>query len=195
MSYYPETPVPQYPLIISPRWRTTINSMDTGVEERTKKWVFAQYDVVVQYNALSSTDVKTIWDFYMAREGAYEAFYIYDLSLIAGMNKTHTKQYVGTGDGSTVTWSLPGRSLSSQIVSANNVVVDSGDYTITPTTGGTVPDSITFDTAPDTGDIITITFSGYLRIRCRFAEDSMPFELFTTTLTNVGVSLKGLAPL
>jgi len=99
MATFPEDPKPVYPLVVTPVWNTIISQTGTGKEQRLQKSLFAVYDVTVKYYGLSSADAKTLWEFYMARKGAFEAFYIYDLALLAGVSFVHTGMYAGVGDG------------------------------------------------------------------------------------------------
>jgi uncharacterized protein (TIGR02217 family) len=193
MATFPEDPIPDYPLIISPRFKTVSTGFDSGREERTRLWLFPKYDVQVPYTELSSTDAQTLWNFFLARSGSYEAFYIYDLSLLAGVTKSHVGQYVGTGDGSTVTFDLPGRSTSSQTIYANGSTESSSDYTLSYGGGASSADQVTFDSAPAAGAVITADFSGYLRMRVKFAQDTISQELFAYNLFNFGIQLTGLA--
>ena len=194
MATFPESPVPNYPLTISQRWKTIVTGMDSGYEERTAKWLFSKYDVNVNYDTLSATEAQTLWNFYSARKGSYEAFYIYDLSLIALITKAHVDQYIGTGDGTTEVFDIPGRSTSSQTIYADSVEQTlTTDYVILVGGGTSSSDRVDFVTPPDTGTIITADFSGYLRMRVRFAQDNMSYELFTTTLFKTGLEMKGLA--
>jgi len=194
MATFPETPVPFYPLTVGQRWKTIVTGMDSGYEERTAKWLFPKYDVTVKYGAISATNAQILWNFYLARKGSYEAFYIYDLSLLKLITKSHVDQYIGTGDGTTEVFDIPGRSTSSQ-----SIYLDSVEQTLTTnyvilTGGGTSSsDRVDFVTPPVTGTIITCDFSGYLRMRVRFAEDQMSQDLFFASLYSSGLSMKGLA--
>ena len=194
MSTYPETPKPAYPLIITPRFRTIVSGMDSGVEERTSKWLFAKYDVTVQYKALTATNAQTIWNFYIARKGSAEAFYIYDLSLLASITKVHEDQYIATADGTTLIYDIPGRSTSSQVIYSDGIVVSASLYSILTAGGVSSSDRVSFTAAPAEGAVITCDFAGYLRIRARFKDDMLSYELFTTNLFNLGAELTGLAP-
>ena len=193
MATFPESPAPVYPLTISPRFSTIVTGMDSGLEERTAKWLFPKYDITVRYQALSSTDAQILWNFYLARKGSYEAFYIYDLSLMALVTKAHVDQYVATGDGTTDTWDIPGRSTSSHTIYIDGTEINAANYSILTGGGASSADRIEFDTAPVLGEIVTVDFSGYLRIRARFAQDQMSSELFATSLFNIGLELRGLA--
>ncbi len=194
MATYPEAPAPVYPLIIEPEFKTLISGFDGGGEQRRQKQLFAKYNVTVQYDALSAADAQTIYDFYMARKGSYEAFYIYDLALLASISTDHTGLYCGTGDASTEVFDIPGRSTSSQVVYVDGVEQTvTTDYVILTGGGESSADRIDFVSAPAAGEVITVDFTGYLRIRARFAEDSLPKELFMTNLFRYGLKLKGLS--
>lgn len=193
MATFPESPKPIYPLVITPRFKTIVSGMDSGAEERTAKWAFPKYDVTVKYEALSAVDAQILWNFFLARKGSAEAFYIYDLSLLASVSKSHEDQYVGTGDGSTTTFDIPGRSTSSHDIYIDGVEESDSNYSILTGGGVSSSDRVQFTSAPSSGEIITADFAGYLRIRARFAQDVMSSEMFMTVLFNMGLELKGLA--
>ena len=195
MATWPESsPTPNYPLILTPRFNTRITTFESGKEQRTARWLFPKYDVVVQYDVISASEAQTLWQFFCARRGAQEAFYIYDLSSLASVTKQHLTQYCGTGDGTTTTFDLPGKSTSSHIIYSDGSAEDSEDYTILSGSGTSSSDRVEYDTAPDEGTVVTATFHGYLRIRVRFEEDTLSQELFTTNLFRYNaIALKGLA--
>jgi hypothetical protein len=197
MATFPESdPTPNYPLILSPRFNTVISDMDSGAEERTSKWLFPKYDVGVKYSGISAADAQTLWNFFLARRGAYEAFYIYDLALLASVTKSHVKQYVGTATETGVQYhDIPGRSTSGHAVYVNGVEMEQSGNWIQFTGGGTSDsDRLCFNNGVlAVGDVITVSFSGYLRIRARFAQDFINQELFTNTLYRQGLEMKGLA--
>jgi len=195
MATFPEDPKPIYPLIVTPKWRTLISTAGTGKEQRRGKALFAVYDVTVQYKALSATGCKTLWEFYMARKGAYEAFYIYDLALLAEVAFNHDTLYCGTGDGTTDIFDIPGRSTSSQTIYVDGVEQSTpADYSILTGGGESNSDRVDFVSAPASGSIITCDFTGYLRIRARFLYDELSRELFLRNLFQYGIELKGLKP-
>jgi len=195
MATYPETPRPIYPLTVTPVWKTLISLQGTGKEQRRQKSLFPVYDVIINYHALSAADAKTLWEFYMARKGAYEAFYIYDLALLADVSFNHTDQYCGTGDAATDTFDLPGRSTSSQVIYIDGATQSTpGDYSILTGGGVSNSDRVQFTSAPAEGAIITCDFAGFLRIRARFKEDRLDRDLFLTKLFRYGIELKGLKP-
>lgn len=194
MATWPESsPAPRYPLTVEPEFNTLISNYDGGGEQRRQKLMYPKYNVVIKYNAITWAEAKTLWEFYLARDGAYEAFYIYDLVLLVSHSFTHTDQYCGTGDGVTDVYDIPGRNTSSRAV-----YVDGGDETgnVSFLVGGGTSNSdrIDFNTAPPEGGIITADFTGYLRMRVRFEQDKLPRESFITNLYNYGIKLKGLSP-
>ena len=194
MATFPESPIPNYPLTVTPRWDTVVSRMDGGAEQRRQKTFFPRYDVQVKYTGLNNADLQILWAFYMARKGRLEAFYIYDLALLASEAFAHSAQFVGYGDGSTTTFDLPGRSTSSQTIykdaSAQTLTTH---YTISIGTGDSSADQVVFVTAPTAGEVITADFAGFLRMRVRFAEDQLSRELFMTTLYNLGLQLTGVS--
>lgn len=194
MATFPESPIPIYPLIVTPRFKTGFSGMESGKEERTAVWLFPKYDVQVRYTGLSNSDAMTLWQFFIDRRGAHEAFYIYDLSLLASVTKPHEGQYVGTGDGSTTTFDIPGRSTSSHDIYINGIEESESNYSILTGGGASAADRVEFDTAPDEGAVITVDFYGYLRIRSRFQQDRLDQEMFMTNLFQYGgIKLEGLA--
>lgn len=196
MAKFPESPKPIYPLVITPRWRTLISDIEGGGEQRKQKRQFAVYDVTVRYRSLSESQMQTIYDFYMARKGALEAFHIYDLALLSNIAPNHSGLYCGTGDGTTEVFDIPGRSTSSQVIYKNGIEQTlTTDYTISSGTGSDGSDQVDFVTAPAAGDIISCDFTGFLRIRARFAEDKLDRELFRYLAFNFGISLTGVDPI
>jgi hypothetical protein len=189
MATYPSDPAPIYPVNIAPEYRTIVSGDDDGGEQRRKKWAFPKYSTSLKYSqALSATELQTLWDFYHARCGMYEAFYCYDWD-----SKDHAGQYCGQGDGSTTIFDIPVKSRTGTPTIYVAGVVDAG---VTILTGGGASDSdrVQLSTAPADGALITADFTGLLRFRCRFKDDSMSFERFSAVLFSTGVALKGLKP-
>lgn len=194
MATWPESsPTPRYPLAVTIRFNTLISSFDGGGEQRRQKLLYPQYDTVIKYDTITKTEAQTLYNFYIARQGSYEAFYIYDLSLLLLHTFVHTNQYMGTGDGSTTIFDIPGRSTSSQTIYTDGADATS-DGSILTGGGASSSDRFTFNTAPIIGMIITCDFAGYLRMRVRFQDDKLTRENFICGLYNMGTKLKGVAP-
>ena len=207
-------------LSITPIWTTIITQSDGITEQRKAKQLFPKYDVKLSYpNGISPADIKIIYAFYMARKGAYGAFYIYDRE-----PDEHVSQFVGWGDGVTSTFDIPGITTSEQKIYIDGVEISSNNYTIL--TGGGVENSdrvsfgasggsllletggklllesggdmllegISSGSPPISGQLITCTFTGYLRMRVRFKEDKLSKETLTHLLYRGGeIEFKGLS--
>jgi hypothetical protein len=170
--------------------------------------------VTLTYTVLSLANMQILWNFYQARKGTFEPFYFYSLE-----STEWESCYIGIGDGTTVTFDLPGKSTSNVIIYQDGVELRSAgtmdiiledeeslsaedgdtiiregpeDYTLHIGGGAASADRITFATAPAENDLLTCDFTGYLRIRCRFQEE-LSRSAFTAALYKTGIKLKGLA--
>lgn len=193
MAVFPESPLPIYPVIFEPEWGNLVSEFDCGAEQRRQTWTFPKYNVSLQYNALSATNQQILWAFYMARKGTNEAFYFFDPAPPMGIYTSYLRQYVGVGTGAQATFDLPGKSTSIRTLYVNGGVVVAGFSYLTGGGEGSA-DRVQFDVAPAAGYVITVDFTGQLRIRCRFAADKLSREWFMTVLFNYGIQLKGLNP-
>lgn len=192
MAVWPESnPTPQYPLIVTPEWQTAIVDLGDAKEQRRTHWLFPKFNIIVNYGVVKQAEAETLWQFFMARRGAYESFYIYDLSLIVNMSFTQTTPlYVATADGTTNTYDLPGRSTSAQTTYLDGVADGSATYLVGGGDGGA--DRVTWASPPDAGAVISAKFTGYARYKVRFEQDTLNRDLFTTNLFRYGaISLKG----
>jgi len=159
---------------------------ESGSEQRRQKWTYPRRNPRVVYDKKKLEDIKTLWEFYIARGGAYEAFnFFYPYS------SSYEDEYVGTGDGSTTSFNLPCRNGSSFTVKLDGVTQSSG-YSISSGGGADGADLLTFTSAPGSGEIITIDFTGNLKIRAVFADDNMDFDVFYRFLATTGLQLRGL---
>jgi len=194
MATFPESPAPIYPLLVTPVFNTRIAETDGGQEQRRQKLSFPKFDVTAKYSHLTASEFQTLWDFYMARKGAYEAFYIYDLALLDSLSFSQSGLYAGTGDGATEVFDIPGRSTSAVTVYVDGVSKTlTTDYVLLTGGGASSADRIDFVAPPDAGEIITVDFTGYLRIRARFKADLLSRSMFKYLLFSTGIELKGLA--
>jgi len=188
MAEYPVLPRGIDPVIVTPNWKTITSNADSSKEQRRQKWSFPKYDVQIKYGTITPrSSMQIIWDFYMARKGSAEAFYYY-----AKYSGSHNAQYVGYGDAADTIFDLPGKSTSSQAIYIDGVV-QVGGYSILTGGGAEASDRVEFVAAPADGELITCDFNGFLRIRCRFAEDKLSEEYFYQTCYTTGIKLKGLS--
>ena len=188
MATFPTTPKSNYPFSVEQEWKTIITSMDSGTEDRKAKWAFPKYNITMTFRTLSQANIKILWDFYQARKGPYEDFYLYN-----PLSEVHVNLYVGTGDAVTEIFDIPGASTSAQSIYVNGALQTiTIDYVILVGGGVSSSDRVDFVVAPDSGEVITIDFTGYQRFRVRFAEDIMTKEGFNRALFTTGLKFKGL---
>lgn len=193
MATWPESdPTPVYPLIVTPVWKTNIVPLGGAKEQRRKAWVCPKFNVQVNYKSISASEAETLWQFFMARAGRYEAFYIYDLALLASVSFSQaTPLYCATADGTTTIYDIPGRATSDQTICVDGV--EDGSASILTGGGDGASDRASWAAAPAEGAIISATFTGYLRMRVRFAQDALDRELFLRNLFNyLSISLTGV---
>jgi hypothetical protein len=193
----------QYPALLSspgPTWgfrqrietktlRTEFN--DVGAESRKQIWLYPRRHFELQYNYLDEADAQTLWEFYIARNGQYNAFrIIYPWSL------TYSGEYVGTGDGSTTSFNLPSNQATARTLyvdsSSQSESSSPADWTFTSEGGTDGADLCEFASAPASGTRITFDFTGYLVIRAVFREDTMDMQTFVDRATSVGLKIRGL---
>lgn len=188
MATFPESsPAPVHPFEIMPRFRTLVSELDSGNEQRRSKQEFPVYDVSAKYDkALDKLSMDTLYAFYLARKGRYEGFYIYDLADVHNQTTTiYTDQYVGTGDGTTVTWDIPARSTSSQTLYVNGV--EDGTASFLSGGGESNSDRVTPSSVPALGDVLSVDFTGILRMYVRFELDKgLTRQLFEQVLYRAG---------
>ena len=187
MAAYPDySAVPQHePYEEEIQFKTLISQFDDqGQEQRKQKWLYPRRVVNVKHLYVTKTQARTVWEFYKARGGSYEAFNYFVPDATA-----YTGEYVGTGDGVTTSFNLPCKDISSRTVYINGSPVGA---TIATAAGADGADLIRFGSAPSAAERITISFTGRLKIHCRFAEDQMSFETLYNRMVSSGVKLQGL---
>jgi hypothetical protein len=99
--------------------------------------------------------------------------------------------YVGIGNGTTTIFDLPGKTTSAQSIYLDGAL-QGGGYSILVGGGTENADRVSFTSAPSANQIITVDFTGTLRLKCRFKEDSMSKTGFTKALYSTGIELVGL---
>lgn len=188
MAVFPATPLPIFPYTLKQRWNTIITKLDGQNEQRMQKALYPQYDVTLTFDVMSKSEFKTLWDFYHARRGRFEKFWFYTYE-----TDEWPVHYVGTGDGETTIFDLPGKVTSSRTLYVDDVEQTSGFSYLTGGGDGDA-DRVQFDSAPSAGEVVTASFTGYLRCPVRFDDDTMDRELFSAALYSTGLKCKGLRP-
>ena len=192
MALFPAYSTVEYgnPVIEEMQFKTLFSNFDNqGQERRKRKWLYPKRLITLQYSNISLTNGRTLFDFYIARSGSYDAFTFFKYE-----SEIHTGEYVGTGDASETVMNLPCKTSSSETVYLDGVEQTGGGthYTLGAGTGTDGADKITWEAAPASGERVTVDFTGYLKIKCRFKDDNMSFSTFMNTYRTVGIQLQGL---
>lgn len=190
MALFPEyDQIPYLPGVqITPRFYTSISSISGGQEKRRTKFTFPLYDLKVSYDMLTLENARILWQFYKDRKGSYGSFYFFLPYL-----DTYEGEYCGTGDGDAVSFDVPGKTVSDYAVYLDGEAQTEGvDYTLTQSAGVEQAAQLTFAVAPTTGLHITIDFTGYYRFKVRFADDTLPIDIFYQKLVKMGIDLVGV---
>jgi uncharacterized protein (TIGR02217 family) len=78
MATFPTSPQPLKLYRKQIQFSTNIVVFENGVEQRSQTWPTGKQGFTLQYDVLTQAEMQTLWDFYVARGGAYESFYFLD---------------------------------------------------------------------------------------------------------------------
>lgn len=185
------------PLGVSVGFKTLIQEYESGVLTRKQKRTYPRRNFNINYKTLSDptpANLLTIYQFFIARAGMLEDFIIFDRHT----DYSYIKEYIGTGDGSTVTWNLPSLNATSYALYIDNVEQDedsssgAGGYTFTAEGGDDGEDSLETLVPASEGARLTWSFTGQLKVRAIFGADEMSWEEFFVTITRLGIPIRGL---
>jgi len=193
MAVFPTDPVPSYEQVVKQKFRTVISLFDSGNEQRRAKWTAPRYDISLQFNALTLTEANTLWNFYSARQGSYEAFY-YFVGEADNKSYSLSSEYVATADGASSAFNLPCKHSTITAIYYNGSPQSTSAWSISSTNGANGEDILHTVGAPSSGAVITVSGDGHLKVRCRFANDEMSRSLFEYNLYKIGIELTGLGP-
>lgn len=189
MVVYPSTTLPQYPFEVVSEYKTLISTFETGAELAHQQWRFPKRSINLKYDILTAAEIKTLWDFYIARKGALVPFWFFDTYTTddSGNPASYTDEFVGRGDGATTVFDLPGKTTSARTMYLDGIAEAGVSYQSGTGDGGA--DQVTFNAAPASGKLITTDFTGHIRYKMRFAQDKMSKELFKARLYKTGIGL------
>jgi uncharacterized protein (TIGR02217 family) len=185
---FPSLPGLAWSVTKTPTFQTRIQRAVSGRELRALDYPYPLWQFTLVFDLLRDDpaagydELRTLMGFFMLCQGAYGTFLFQDPS-----DHQVIGQQIGIGNASTAVFqlqrtmgaALPGGGFPEPVVAPNVVTAvyldgitqSSGAYTVDPNTG-----LLTFDTAPESGLIITADYSYYFR--CRFIDDSYAFENF-----------------
>ena len=178
------------PVTKSIRTKTLISKYETdGEEKRRHKWLFHKWDVNLKYNNISKTEARTLWQFFVTHKGQATPFYFYDYS-----TSTYTKEFVAVISATTTAYNLPFKSGNSITLYRSSTTISSASYSI-DSSGASSASRVVFTSSglPAAGAYIKATFTGKLKVRARFKDETMSFETFYNRLVTTGLDLHGLA--
>jgi uncharacterized protein (TIGR02217 family) len=131
---------------------------------------------------VGNDELRTLMGFFLQQQGAYQPFLFDDPT-----DDQASAQAIGTGDGGTTVFqlvrtmgaALPAGGFAEPITAPNTVSTiyfdgmrqSASAYSVDPATG-----LITFTSPPPAGQLITVDFTYFFRVR--FADDSAEFENF-----------------
>lgn len=187
MSAFPSVS-PQNPTDETIEFKTIVSEFENDQESAKQKRLYPRRNLELQFVGLSVANARLIWNFFITQAGKLLPFnYFYPFP------NTYVKEYVGTGNDVTVLFNLPAKTSANYLVYLNNVLLtETTDYSVTIQGGADGADLLTMVVAPPSGQYLTFSFTGYLKVRCRFGEDTQSFETFFNRIVNTGLTFKGL---
>jgi uncharacterized protein (TIGR02217 family) len=180
----------QFPTNISygsqggPGYKTAIVESDAGDEQRISRWQDARREYDVRYGIRSRSDISTVLNFYMAREGAANGFRFKDWNDFSSATDhigtpTSTDCPIGTFTaGGSRTWQLQKRYVSGGTTKyraitkpvVGTIVVAINGVTTTAFTSDSTNGQVTLNSDPADGALITA--GCYFDVPVRFDESA-----------------------
>jgi hypothetical protein len=182
METFPTAVIPGYPYSIKATWKTRVTDFEGGKEQRRQVWAFPKRTVTIACPVITQDQMKVLWQFYQQCKGAYEVFWYIDK-----IKEYWYAEYVAVGDGAIEVFDIPGKECNQASI---KVYVDAEEllegWDFISGGGQAGADRISFDSGyiPELGQVVTVDFYGYLRLRVRFAEDKLERNIFALTLYN-----------
>ncbi|MCI4680171.1 DUF2460 domain-containing protein [Rhodoblastus acidophilus] len=181
---FPALPGQGWSVHKKPVFSTRVASHVSGREVRAGLYAHALYEFELTFNGLDSSgefaglqaqSLQILMGFFLTAQGRLNTFLYVDPT-----DSAATGQFIGTGDGSTTTFTL-GRAIGgyfepvSYVTAIFGVTVNgapASNYSFT------APNTITFAGAPIAGQ--AVAWTGTYAFQCRFLDDQMDFEEITS---------------
>jgi uncharacterized protein (TIGR02217 family) len=163
-------------------FKTLIDESETGHEVRDALIDAGLRQFKLSLKFRSEDSIKTIWDFYIARQGRKDDFLIKVLT-----DFSTTDEPIGVGDGTTTQFLLhnfPVDTTANHSAKLSGVLTSA--YVLSNDTANE-KSYITFTTAPTLGAVITISYEFYMRVR--FKDDQLTRQLVNYKLLHMGIDL------
>ena len=174
---------PEFGLQEDLEFSTLIFQADSGREKRRAKWSRPIRTLSCSLDNQSEAGVGLIWDFFKARRGKYDTFWVKFPTSYKVVGEA-----VDIGDGGQTVFNLdyfPVDTISIKVY-INGILQVSG-YSITNDLTNEVA-KITFLLAPANGVVITADYEYYIQVR--FDNDKLSKELVQFKLYNTSIKFK-----
>lgn len=191
MSVFPDI-MPSYDYNVQSAFHNLrLGPTDGDFTQRRRKRLTPLHKFTLQFNTLFAADIKTLYDFFIARYGGWDAFAFFDCD-----SKNWSALSIGTGDGATTSFNLQAKETSGRTVFINSVAQAEGtDYTFYSGQGTDGQDKITFASAPSNSAAITADLTGRRYYsNCIFTDDYMDRNLFEVRLYKTGLTIIEVSP-
>ncbi len=74
METFPASPPPSYVFTEKIGFKTLVSDFANGAEQRRNKWGQGKRSFTLTYDVLTAAETNTLYNFYVARKGPFEAF-------------------------------------------------------------------------------------------------------------------------
>ena len=170
MAIFPDI-APNYGYTWLPVFRTDrLGPTDGDFTQRRRRRSNPLYQAELSYDnsRLKDADERALFEFFLARAGGFDSFVFFDF-----VARQYPLETIGSGDGSTTTWTLGYRDVEDETIYFDGVEQTAG-YSISNRTGANGQDQLVFDTAPGNTVVITARLKGkkYLPA-CVFDDDAL----------------------
>lgn len=173
---------PEFGLSESISFRTLMTEMEDGLERRRAKWSYGLRSYSLRLYAITDTAMNSIWDFFIARKGAYDPFL-----MKVPTEYIITLEAIGIGNGVALDFILDEFPIDT---SANFQLYLNGSPA-----AATLHNNFSgefsyarFSLAPGAGVVITGSYHFYFYVR--FVNDAMSRELMAYKLLSSGLEMK-----
>lgn len=168
-----------WPVVVTPLWNNLLQKTVTGRVVAATYQQYPLYRFKVQYNYLSAADYNTLLGFFNGQGGNLTPFW-FD----AGPgNDAVTAQAIGTGDGTTKTFTLMrsyGGYVEPVAASFGTVTAYDNGVAVAATFNSPSAGQVTYTTAPVAGH--PLTWTGNYYFQCRFSQGSQDIDEFMSQL-------------
>lgn len=174
---------PEFGLQEDVEYSTLIFQADSGKEKRRSKWSCPIRMLNCSLNNQSEDGVAFIWDFFKARKGKYDTFWVKFPTSYAVAGEA-----IGIGNGSQTVFNLDYFPIDTASIKVYiDGILQLSGYTVTNDLTNEIA-KITFTVAPDTGAVVTVDYEYYIQVR--FDDDKLSKELVQFKLYNSAIKLK-----